>query len=78
MVLALEQQVLREQIIGTVFLDEAVELPLDLQSKLLRTIQEKEVRPVGSTKNVAINVRILAATNRDLERVVGQGQFRRD
>src|SRR5690242_6977099 len=63
---------------GTVFLDEVGELPVDLQSKLLRAIQEKEIRPVGSTKRVAINVRILAATNRDLEEAVAQGTFRRD
>ena len=63
---------------GTVFLDEIGELPVDLQAKLLRAIQEKEIRPVGSVKRVPINVRILAATNRDLERAVGEGTFRRD
>jgi len=63
---------------GTVFLDEVGELPIDLQSKLLRAIQEKEIRPVGSTKRVPINVRILAATNRDLESGVAEGTFRRD
>jgi DNA-binding NtrC family response regulator len=63
---------------GTVFLDEVGELPVDLQAKLLRAIQEKEIRPVGSTKRIAINVRILAATNRDLEQAVAQGMFRRD
>lgn len=63
---------------GTVFLDEVGELAVDLQAKLLRALQEKEIRPVGSTKEVPINVRILAATNRDLEQAVGQGEFRRD
>jgi DNA-binding NtrC family response regulator len=63
---------------GTVFLDEIGELPVDLQAKLLRAIQEKEIRPVGSTKRILINVRILAATNRDLEQAVAQGTFRRD
>lgn len=63
---------------GTVFLDEVGELPVDLQAKLLRAIQEKEIRQVGSTKRTNINVRILAATNRDLEQEVAQGKFRRD
>jgi len=63
---------------GTVFLDEIGELPIDLQSKLLRAIQEKEIRPVGSVRQTPINVRILAATNRDLETAVNQGTFRRD
>jgi DNA-binding NtrC family response regulator len=63
---------------GTVFLDEVGELPTDLQAKLLRAIQEHEIRPVGSTKRIPINVRILAATNRDLEQAVAQGSFRRD
>jgi len=63
---------------GTAFLDEIGELPVDLQAKLLRAIQEKEIRPVGSTKQVPINVRILGATNRDLEQAVTEGTFRRD
>jgi DNA-binding NtrC family response regulator len=63
---------------GTVFLDEIGELPLDLQAKLLRALQEKEVRPVGATHRVPINVRILAATNRNLATMVEQGRFRKD
>ncbi|MBZ5629440.1 MAG: sigma-54 dependent transcriptional regulator, partial [Acidobacteriia bacterium] len=63
---------------GTIFLDEIGELTVDFQAKLLRSIQEKEIRPVGSTKRVPINVRILAATNRELEAAVADGTFRRD
>ena len=63
---------------GTVFLDEIGELPLDLQAKLLRALQEKEVRPVGATQAVPINARILAATNRDLATMAEQGRFRKD
>ncbi|MBI3477932.1 MAG: sigma-54-dependent Fis family transcriptional regulator [Acidobacteria bacterium] len=63
---------------GTIFLDEIGELTVDLQAKLLRAIQEKEIRPVGSVRRIPINVRILAATNHDLEISVTQGTFRRD
>src|SRR6516225_1425698 len=63
---------------GTIFLDEVGELPIALQAKLLRALQEKEIRPVGATKAIPIHVRILAATNRNLEEAVQRGTFRRD
>jgi PAS domain S-box-containing protein len=63
---------------GTVFLDEVGELPLNLQVKLLKLIQESQCRRLGSVKNIDLDVRIIAATNRDLKKMMADGQFRED
>ncbi len=63
---------------GTLFIDEIGEMPLGLQSKLLRAIENKTIMPVGSAREVPVDVRLVAATNRDLDKVVKQKEFRED
>jgi formate hydrogenlyase transcriptional activator len=63
---------------GTIFLDEVGELPMDTQVKLLRVLQEQEFEPIGSSRTIKVNVRVVAATNRDLQELVQEGKFRAD
>jgi DNA-binding NtrC family response regulator len=63
---------------GTLFLDEIGDLPINLQTKLLRVLQEKEIKPLGSPKSLKVDVRVLASTNRDLKKKMAQGEFRED
>lgn len=63
---------------GTLFLDEVADLPLAMQVKLLRAIQEKAVRPVGDTKEVPVDIRVLSATHKNLPELVQEGSFRQD
>src|SRR5436853_5517660 len=77
---ALEKRVGRFELAdgGTLFLDEVSELPLDTQVKLLRVLQEHEFEPLGSSRTMRVNVRIIAASNRDLDKAIHEGRFRAD
>lgn len=75
---ARHQGLFREADGGTLMLDEVGELPLSLQVKLLRVLQERKVRPVGASHEIAVDVRVLAATNRNIEEAVKEGTFRQD
>ena len=63
---------------GTVFLDEIGDMPLSLQAKLLRVLQQKEITPIGETRKVSVRARVIAATNRDIKTLVDEGKFRQD
>jgi formate hydrogenlyase transcriptional activator len=77
---AIEQKIGRFELghQGTIFLDEVGDIPLELQPKLLRVLQEHEFERLGSTRTVRVDVRVVAATNRDLAQMVGEGKYRRD
>ena len=70
--------IIRSAIPGTLFLDEVGDLPIDVQPKLLRFLEQGEIMPVGETRPIAVDVRVLAATNADLEQRVSEGKFRED
>ncbi|MFQ9651015.1 MAG: sigma 54-interacting transcriptional regulator [Enterocloster sp.] len=63
---------------GTIFLDEINSMPIELQSVLLRTIQEKEIRRVGAQKNIYVDIRIISACNKNMEELIADGKFRAD
>ena len=63
---------------STILLDEIADIPVNLQTKLLRVLQEKEIQPLGQTKTIKVDVRVLASTNQDLETKIAQGEFRED
>src|SRR5262249_21222238 len=72
------QGVIRSAASGTLFLDEVGDLALEVQPKLLRFLQEGEIQPLGESKPVRVDVRVIAATNCDIEKLVGEGRFRED